>query len=130
MKRVRQKYENSLKALAKLKELQDKKTLDSDIFRDALIQRFEFTFELIWKLLKAYLEEEGIQNINSPKSVLKAAYANHLINEESIWIDMLKDRNLTSHIYTEKTAIEISRKIIDDYIPLFKRLLEKIGAMV
>ena len=130
MKRVRQKYENSLKALAKLKELQDKKTLDSDIFRDALIQRFEFTFELIWKLLKAYLEEEGIQNINSPKSVLKAAYANHLINEESIWIDMLKDRNLTSHIYTEKTAIEISRKIIDDYIPLFKRLLEKIGEMV
>ncbi len=130
MKRVRQKYENSLKALAKLKELQDKKTLDSDIFRDALIQRFEFTFELTWKLLKAYLKEEGIQNINSPKSVLKAAYANHLINEESIWIDMLKDRNLTSHIYTEKTSIEISRKIIDDYIPLFKRLLEKIEAMV
>lgn len=130
MKRVRQKYENSLKALAKLKELQDKKTLDSDIFCDALIQRFEFTFELTWKLLKAYLEEEGIQNINSPKSVLKAAYANHLIKEESIWIDMLKDRNLTSHIYSEKTAIEISRKIIDDYIPLFKRLLEKIGAMV
>lgn len=90
MKRVRQKYENSLKALAKLKELQDKKTLDSDIFRDALIQRFEFTFELIWKLLKAYLEEEGIQNINSPKSVLKAGYANHLINEESVWIDYVK----------------------------------------
>lgn len=43
---------------------------------------------------------------------------------------MLKGRNLTSHIYSEKTAIEISRKIIDDYIPLFKRLLEKIGAMV
>ena len=43
---------------------------------------------------------------------------------------MLKDRNLTSYIYSEKTAIEISRKIIDDYIPLFTRLLEKIEAMV
>lgn len=124
MNRILQKYENTSRAFKKLCELDNKETLESDIFRDALIQRFEFTFELTWKFLKVYLEDQGINDINSPKSVLKAAYAEGLINEEMVWINMLRSRNLTSHIYSEKTAIEISKNILNDYIPEFKKLIE------
>ncbi|MEJ8553427.1 HI0074 family nucleotidyltransferase substrate-binding subunit [Tepidibacter sp. Z1-5] len=86
--------------------------------------RFEFTFELTWKFLKVYLEDQGINNINSPKSVLKAAYTERLINEEMVWLNMLRSRNLTSHIYSEKTGIEISESILNDYIPQLKKLVE------
>lgn len=120
------KYKNYKKALRKLEELRDEKSIESDIIRDALIQRYEFTFELVWKLLKAYLEDQGIQNINSPKSVLKAAFCEALIFDEDIWLEMLKDRNLTSHIYDEKTAINISERIINKYVDAFNKLLTKI----
>lgn len=125
-----QKYENYKKALKKLEELSEKKTIESDVLRDALIQRYEFTFELVWKFLKAYLEDQGIQNINSPKSVLKAAFSEELIFEEDIWLNMLKDRNLTSHIYDEKTAINISEKIINKYVDTFNKLLSKIEEII
>lgn len=130
MNKCRQKFENSKKALKKLTELKDEKTIKSDILRDALIQRFEFTFELIWKFLKVYLQDQGLQNINSPKSVLKAAFSEELIFDENTWLEMLKDRNLTSHIYNEKTAIKISENIIYNYIDTFDELLKKMEEMV
>lgn len=130
MNKCRQKYQNCNKALNKLIELQDQKTINSDILRDALIQRFEFTLELVWKFLKVYLEDQGIQNINSPKSVLKAAFAEILISDEDIWLSMLKDRNLTSHIYDEKTAIEISERIVNKYIDTFDELLKKMKEII
>ncbi len=130
MDRIRKKYENSMRGLKKPLELQDMKTVESDVFRDALIQRFEFTFEMIWKLLKAYMEDQGIQDINAPKSVLKEAYAQNLIDDEKVWISMLKDRNLTSHIYSEAVAVKISRDIIVNYIPLFEKLLNMLGTKI
>ncbi|KDR94935.1 nucleotidyltransferase substrate binding protein, HI0074 family [Peptoclostridium litorale DSM 5388] len=130
MDRIRKKYENSMRGLNKLLELQDIKTVESDVFRDALIQRFEFTFEMIWKLLKAYMEDQGIQDINAPKAVLKEAYAQNLIDHEDVWISMLKDRNLTSHIYSEAVAVRISKDIIVSYIPLFEKLLNMLEAKI
>lgn len=125
-----QKYENYKKALKKLEALRNEKTIQSDVLRDALIQRYEFTFELVWKLLKAYLEDQGIQNINSPKSVFKAAFCEELIFEEDIWLQMLKDRNLTSRIYDEKTAIKISERIVNQYVDAFNKLLAKIEGII
>lgn len=125
MKRILNKYKNCKKALRRLTELEKETTVKSDILRDALIQRFEFSFELVWKFLKVYLEDQGIQNINSPKSVLKAAFTEELIIEEDTWLEMLKDRNLTSHIYDEKTAIQISNRIIDKYIGTLNSLIIK-----
>ena len=130
MDRIRRKYENSIKGLNKLLELQNEKTVESDVFRDALIQRFEFTFEMIWKLLKAYMEEQGIQDINAPKSVLKEAYAQNLIDNENVWISMLKDRNLTSHIYSEAVAVRISKDIIGSYIPLIEKVLKMLETKI
>ncbi len=77
---------------------------------DATIQRFEFTIELFWKCLRILLEEQGI-TAYSPKEVLKEAFAANLIKNEKEWLNMLKDRNLTSHTYDQDLADEIYEHI-------------------
>lgn len=92
---------NSLNnALQRLKEavLEFSKVGASDVVRDGLIQRFEFTYELTWKTTKEYLENLGILDKNSPRAVIKEAFAQKLILNEDIWLLMLRDRNMTSHL--------------------------------
>ena len=91
---------------------------------DASIQRFEFTIELFWKLLKRILEEQGIE-VLYPKEVLKKAYAGGLIDDEKAWLGMLKDRNLTSHTYDEELADEVYEHIKLNY-PILEKALQKI----
>ncbi|WP_367142724.1 HI0074 family nucleotidyltransferase substrate-binding subunit [Desulfosporosinus sp.] len=68
----------------------------NDLLRDGVIQRFEFTFELAWKTLKAVFEDEGLIGLNSPKTVLREAFAMGLIQDDELWLTMLSDRNSTS----------------------------------
>ena len=92
----------------------------SPIVRDAVIQRFEFTFELAWKTLKLYLEQQG-HELGGPRPVLKKAFADGLIptqNEADVWLRMLEDRNQTSHTYLEPLAERIYAAIIQEYSPL------------
>ncbi len=76
---------------------------------DGTIQRFEFTFEFLWKWLKLIISGKGIE-VNFPKDVLKKAYKTKMIEDESIWLQMLNDRNLTSHTYNSDLAISIYNK--------------------
>lgn len=85
---------------------------------DATIQRFEFTIELFWKLLKAILEQKGIE-VQYPRDVMQQAYQGQLIDDEDMWIAMLKDRNLTSHTYDKKLADDIFKRI-HHYLPVLK----------
>jgi nucleotidyltransferase substrate binding protein (TIGR01987 family) len=91
---------------------------------DATIQRFEFTFELAWKFLKDYFWEQGLE-LNYPKEIIKEAFASHLIDNEEIWIKMLKDRNMTSHTYDEKLVDEIYMRI-RSYVLELRNLLQKL----
>ncbi|NLM44502.1 MAG: nucleotidyltransferase [Clostridiales bacterium] len=97
-----------------------------DMYRDGLIQRFEFTFELAWKTLKSIFEDEGLMGLNSPKTVLREAYAAGLIVDEELWLNMLNDRNSTVHIYDEKMSIEICNNIINKYADEFRKLLRAV----
>lgn len=121
-----QKFENYKNAVNKLTEGILKFDKRDDLLRDGLIQRFEFTFELAWKTLKAIFEDEGLIGLNSPKLVLKEAYSAGLIEDEELWLSMLKDRNTTAHIYNEKLAVEICNNIINNYINVFKKLIKQI----
>ena len=98
----------------------------NDVVRDGLIQRFEFTYELAWKTTKEYLQDLGIVDKNSPKAVIKEAYAQKLIVNEKNWLLMLNDRNMTSHVYKEEMAQEIAERITKYYIKEFDDLLEKL----
>ncbi len=80
-----------------------------DIYLDLVVKRFEFTFEMAWKALKRYLSYIGIEAKN-PRSVFKEAYAQSIINDEDIWLNMIEQRNLSSHIYDESEISEILDK--------------------
>ena len=92
---------------------------------DTTIHRFEYTIELFWKALKKkLLDDYGIE-VNGPKPVLQQAYTNKLINDEAIWLNMLMDRNLTSHSYKKALAHQIYNNI-QTYVPFLKKELEHV----
>ncbi|MGJ7045997.1 nucleotidyltransferase substrate binding protein [Thermoanaerobacterium thermosulfurigenes] len=120
------KLENFIKALDRLKEGLLQYDEEDELQRDGIIQRYEFTFELAWKTLKEVFEDEGLVGLNSPKTVLREAYSSGLIDDEKIWLDMLVDRNATSHIYSQSNAIEICKRIKEIYIDKLEELKDKI----
>jgi nucleotidyltransferase substrate binding protein (TIGR01987 family) len=89
-------------------------TVKDDLGIDGVIQRFEFTFELLWKTFKVFLEDKGIL-CHSPKDCLKAAFKYGLITDELIFIKMLDDRNILSHVYDLKQSRDIFDRIKKDY---------------
>jgi nucleotidyltransferase substrate binding protein (TIGR01987 family) len=76
----------------------------SQLERDGAIQRFEYCYDLAWKTLKQYLQRRGIIDLNSPKTVFSAAYAEKVINDEVIWSTIITKRNLSVHTYNQKLA--------------------------
>jgi nucleotidyltransferase substrate binding protein (TIGR01987 family) len=104
---------------------------ENDLVRDAVIQRFEFTFELVWKSLKLYLERQGL-DCGGPRSTLKKAFTEGLINtpdEADVWLRVLEDRNLTSHAYDEALATRIYQHVVQDYVALLGQMAEKIQTL-
>jgi nucleotidyltransferase substrate binding protein (TIGR01987 family) len=104
---------------------------ESDLVRDAVIQRFEFTFELVWKSLKLYLERQGL-DCGGPRSTLKKAFTEGLINspeEADVWLRLLEDRNLTSHAYDEALATRIYRNVVQEYVSLLGQMADKIQTL-
>jgi nucleotidyltransferase substrate binding protein (TIGR01987 family) len=95
---------------------------------DAVLQRFEFTFELCWKALRIHLsEKEGIE-VSSPKGALKEAFRQGLIAgaEEQPFIQILEDRNLSTHVYDEHQALEIFNRVCNSHVPLLRGLLARL----
>lgn len=133
MKENSNKVQNFIKALNKLKEGLTQYNEKNELLRDGIIQRFEFTFELAWKTLKEVFEDEGLIGLNSPKSVLKEAFSAGIIQDEKLWMNMLMDRNSTSHMYNESNAIEICKNIKEKYVEALEELkeniIERIGYM-
>ena len=96
----------------------------SEAERAGLIQFFEMTFELAWKMMRDYLNEQGF-SVNSPKEAIKQAFQSNLIADGHGWIDALNDRNLTTHTYQEETAVKVEQKIRNDYFPLLQNLYDQ-----
>ena len=128
MELLSNKVENLRKAVERLSEgILELQANQSSIVRDGVIQRFEFTTELAWKATREYLMDQGFVDINSPKSVMKEAFSYGLITDDKIWIQLLNDRNLTSHIYKEEIADEICERIIKTYFQEFKALSKRLA---
>lgn len=128
--KINQKLLNFEKALKRF-NMALQTPLDSNhLIIEATIQCFEFSYELTWKVLKAVLLNEGIQT-NTPKESFQEAYQAGWIKDESLWLSMLKDRNLTSHTYNEKVALQIYDHLKDYYnamLQLHRLLMEKMQA--
>ena len=127
-----QRFSNYNKALQKLTEAieyiqaasnkTENKNIDTtldDIIKEGLIQRFEYTHELTWNVIKDFLEEKGTTKLYGSRDVTREAFKAELITDGDIWMDMINSRNKTSHTYNEETANEIFTKIISEYYPAF-----------
>lgn len=127
MDRTLEKRDKLNMALARLEEaLGAYRDTPTTVVRDGVIQRFEFTTELAWKAAREYLLDQGYTEINSPKAVMRQAYADGLITDQSGWLKLLEDRNLTSHIYNDATAGEIFQRIGANHLPLFQALSKQL----
>ena len=99
-----------------------------ELMAEGLIQRFEYTHELAWKLLKDYADYQGYTEIRGSRDALRKAFAMGLIDDKS-WMDSIEDRNLTSHNYDDETAAGIYERVVSVYYPLFKKLEAKMLAI-
>jgi len=90
------------KAVKRFEEILEKEK--NDIIRDSAIKRFEFTFDLSWKLIKAFLEDEKGIKCNSPKECFREAYRQGVIEYDEFWLQMTDWRNEAVHTYGEKFA--------------------------
>ncbi|MDG5789879.1 HI0074 family nucleotidyltransferase substrate-binding subunit [Evansella sp. AB-P1] len=130
MERLRERIISAEKALISLKELV-LISAPNPIERDAMIQRFEYTFEACWKTAKQYLfDMEGV-DVGSPKGVIRSSREVNLFNDEETItaLNMVNDRNLTVHTYNEEIAIKIQSSIKEYFILLenwIRRMKERI----
>ena len=115
LEQIKLKHEDFSRAVSKLHAALEKDIAADELYLDGLIQRFEFCFELAWKLMKAFLDYEGIE-VNSPRSAIRKAFQTELIVDAEAWLDMLEKRNLSSHTYDEETANEIYNHVARKYI--------------
>lgn len=131
MRSVDFKFMNLKKAYSRLKEVSDIYDGKNDIIRDSLIQKFEFTYELTHKTLKEFMKYLGVTLENSfPRTIFKKAFVNNLISDDKVWINLLEDRNLTSHIYNENMADEIADRIVTKYVSAIEELVENLGNLL
>lgn len=120
-------FSNCLKIL----ENADFELADSnEIYRTGIIGQFNLTFELAWKALQAVLRVHGVgeADTGSPREILQVGYKFGFINDSSVWLIMLKKRNVSVHIYNEEEVDEMIILIRDSFIPAFvdlEKTLEK-----
>ena len=132
MDRLRKQIEDFRKALDRFEEAvslanENKGDKLYPFLRDSAIQRFEFTFEIFWKLVKTAMKElEGVE-CNSPKSCMRELFKNRYVTEEELrkLLQMVDDRNLTVHTYQEKLAEELFERL-EAYAGLMGRVEESL----
>ncbi|MBN2838183.1 MAG: nucleotidyltransferase substrate binding protein [Fusobacteriaceae bacterium] len=119
-----QRYNNYKKALKQLKEAVEltKERKLSNLEKQGLVQAYEFTQELSWKVLKDFMQSRGTQDLYGSKDVVREAFKIGLLENGDVWMEMIKSRNLTSHTYDEATIEEIIKLIIDKYYYEFNKL--------
>ncbi len=119
--RLQQRMDQFQRALARLEDACTQP--ENEFIRDAVIQRFEFTFELAWKMLKQRLSSEGLE-ANSPAQSIRQSIAAGLLDNGNQWTQMQKTRNLTSHTYDETMAQQVYSFVCKQALPLFRQLAE------
>jgi nucleotidyltransferase substrate binding protein (TIGR01987 family) len=91
----------------------------NEMIKEGLIQRFEYTHELAWNVMKDYAEYQGNSNIGGSRVASREAFKLQLVSNGDVWMDMIGSRNKTSHTYNEEITNEIYVKILNEYYQAF-----------
>jgi nucleotidyltransferase substrate binding protein (TIGR01987 family) len=133
--RWQQRFDNFSKAYTLLRSALEEKEIDDfdDLQKEGLIQRFEYTFEFLWKTVKDFLENEKVDiEIISPKNVIKAAASSNLLTrmdaDGEMLLDMLEKRNLMSHTYDMSKFTEVLIKLKSVYLPEIDKVYDYLTA--
>lgn len=118
--RWQQRFQNFQRAFLLLREAMElEPDALSQLEKEGIIQRFEYTFELAWKTLKDRMEFDGIVlDKISPKAVVREAFATKYINDAETWLKMVGDRNLMSHTYDFAKFEAVIETIREQYLPM------------
>lgn len=108
-------YNAFKKAFLKLKEFVETDN-GSEKDRGAIINAYQYTFELFWKTLQRYMQQQEMLDEQGPGSVIRTAFQYNIIDNGPLYMSMLKDRNLVTHTYKEDVAEEIHCRIRKEYI--------------
>ena len=128
--RWKQRFFNFEKALGQLSEaIELYGSNPLDIIKEGIIQRFEFTHELSWKVMRDYLEYEGLNNINGSRSATREAFNKGLLEKGDIWMKMIESRNTTVHNYDAAILESEFTKIVTEYYPLFNVFHNKMKSL-
>lgn len=121
-------YTKAFQALTEAVELSQHRSLTA-LEQQGLIQSFEFTHELAWKMLKDYLEYQGISNVVGSHDASRFAFQNALTNDGEVWMQMIVVRNQTSHTYNIKIAQAVVDSILSQFYPAFNQLAIKFSEL-
>jgi nucleotidyltransferase substrate binding protein (TIGR01987 family) len=121
-------FNNALKTLTEASALAQQRPL-TQLEMQGLIQGFEFTHELAWNMLKDYLESKGYSGLIGSRDATRTAFKNELIADGEVWMDMIKDRNQTTHTYNLKVAERIAQDILQRFYPAFMALANTFASL-
>lgn len=128
--RWKQRFENFEKAIGQLRKAVENINAPSDLEKEGTIQKFEFTHELDWKIMKDYLEYEGIAGITGSRSATREAFNKGLIVEVQIWMDMIESRNKNVHTYLQDILESEYHLICDKYFSQLDLFLQKMKQLL
>jgi|MGYP003293886863 nucleotidyltransferase substrate binding protein (TIGR01987 family) len=134
--RWQQRFSNYRKALIKLnqavsilsEQIGRSEEVD-ELLQEGLIQRFEYTHELAWKVMKDYAEYQGYTDIRGSRDAVRKALEMGLVDDKR-WMETIEDRNLTVHNYDNEIASEIYENIMCVYAPLFVAFERKMQSLI
>ncbi|MDD2474438.1 MAG: HI0074 family nucleotidyltransferase substrate-binding subunit [Dysgonamonadaceae bacterium] len=98
-----------------------------EVIKDGLVQRFEYTHELAWTVMKDYAEYQGSTNISNSSEVTREAFLLRLFSNGPLWLEMIESRSNTLNAFDEGVADDIFLKIMNKYYPAFlefKKIME------
>ena len=122
-----QRFQNFDRAFLLLRSALEERGLEqmSELEKEGLIQRFEYSYELAWKTMKDYLEEQGtIINPVTPRNVIKEAFSAQIIADGQVWVDMMLHRNLLAHTYDFSKFKEVLDAVVRRYLDAQEQLHE------
>jgi len=119
--RWKQRFQNFKKAFQQFSDAVSCVDKLSVLEKEGMVQRFEYTFELAWKTLKDFLEAKNV-DAKYPREVIKKAFEYEIIKDGETWLEMLEQRNLMTHTYSEEIFTKAVQMICGKYYPVIEQV--------
>lgn len=118
-----QNFENAFNTLTRIINRYESSP-DDEVVKMALVQAFEFSYELAWNCMKDFLENEGFTEVKNSKQAIRTAFQAELILDAEGWMTAIQKRNLASHSYNDIILTETVEYIKDDFYPIVSKLYQ------